>query len=144
MACPGLTAACGLPTAPAQSCADRVKRIVSAVPGLMVFQTSLDLCTAPARSCTDSSVRRVGSAEGLTAACGLPRTYGRLWPANRTSARLHRSWIRRVGSAVPEGRNSASLDQRGETPPVWICVLHQREAAPTRLRVGWAEGLTAC
>ena len=101
MACPGLTAACGLPTAPARSCADRVKRIVSVVPGLMVLHTGLDLCTAPARSCTDSFLRRAGSAEGLIANSGMPRTYGRLWPAHRASAKLHRSCMRRIGSVVP-------------------------------------------
>ena len=78
MACPGLTAACGQPTAPAPGCTDSwIRRIGSAVPGLMVLHTSLDLRTAPAQGCTNSLVRRVGSAEGITAACGQP---GGLWP----------------------------------------------------------------
>ena len=67
-----------------------VRRIGLAVPRLMVHHASLDLCPAPAQNCADSFVGRAGSAAGLIAACGLPRTYGRLWPAHRVSTRLHR------------------------------------------------------
>ena len=43
---------------------------------------ALDLRTAPAwQGCSGSPQGRTRSAEGLTAACGLPGTHGRLWPA---------------------------------------------------------------
>ena len=93
-------------------------------PGLKVLHTSLDLRTATARGCTGSrNTSRVGRGN-----------HGRLWPTHRTSVKLHRSCVRRIGLADQD---------LGFFTPAWICVLHQREAAPTRLRAGWAEGLTA-
>ena len=64
----------------------------------------------------------------------MPGNYSRLWPTHRTSAKLHRSCVRRSGWRY---------QGLGLFTPAWICVLHQREAAPTRLRAGWAEGLTS-
>ena len=152
MACPGLTAAYGQPTAPAPGCTDSwIRRIGSAVPGLMVLHTSLDLRTAPAQGCTNSLVRRVGSAEGITAACGQP---GGLWPLvacppSAPAVKLLRASFvktKRVGSAGNQrGKALRAGTRRGRAHSPWICVLHQPSGCSDSPegRARSAEGLIA-